>query len=288
MEEVGAHADIRRALYIAAEDDDGAATRASSRHAMVLPDVVPDSVAMAVSERVMKKVTGLETVPATMIAAEIDLPRPVVYREWETGTLRRLLTVERCQDPGNLGTLLRSAVSFGWDGVYLLPGCADPFNDKCIRASRGACFRIPIGYGSIEEWKEICNHHSLVRLAADAGSHDGGDECNRSTGTGQLQQQQHYHYDSTGDSINAAPIDTSYNERYDGFQKYCISLAVGSEGQGLSPVLKCICTPVSIPMLGDMESLNVAAAAAICMCVLSPAGPLLLEHMQEKIRMTEA
>ncbi|GFR49266.1 hypothetical protein Agub_g11245, partial [Astrephomene gubernaculifera] len=48
----------------------------------------------------------------------------------------RLLVLDGVQDPGNLGTLVRTALAFGWQGVFLLPGCCDPFNDKALRASR--------------------------------------------------------------------------------------------------------------------------------------------------------
>lgn len=47
--------------------------------------------------------------------------------------MQRLLALDRIQDPGNLGTLLRTAIAFGWDGAFLLHGCADPFGDKAVR-----------------------------------------------------------------------------------------------------------------------------------------------------------
>ncbi|PNG99278.1 putative tRNA/rRNA methyltransferase YsgA, partial [Tetrabaena socialis] len=66
-------------------------------------------------------------------------------------TAVRLLVLDAVQDPGNLGTLVRSALAFGWHGLCLLPGCCDPFNDKAVRASRGAVLRLPIAYGSLDE-----------------------------------------------------------------------------------------------------------------------------------------
>ena len=57
---------------------------------------------------------------------------------------RRLLALEGVQDPGNVGTLLRSAAAFGFDGVLLGPGCAAPFAPKTLRASMGAAGRLPV------------------------------------------------------------------------------------------------------------------------------------------------
>lgn len=54
----------------------------------------------------------------------------------------KLLILEGVQDPGNLGTLVRTAVAMGWDAVCLSSGCCDPFSDKAIRASRGATLRV--------------------------------------------------------------------------------------------------------------------------------------------------
>ena len=59
---------------------------------------------------------------------------------------RRLLALEGVQDPGNVGTLLRSAAAFGFDGVLLGPGCAAPFSPKVLRASMGAAGRLPLGH----------------------------------------------------------------------------------------------------------------------------------------------
>ena len=49
-------------------------------------------------------------------------------------------------DPGNLGTLIRSAWAFGVDGILLLPGCVDIFNDKALRAAKGASLHMPFQY----------------------------------------------------------------------------------------------------------------------------------------------
>ena len=56
----------------------------------------------------------------------------------------RYLVLDAVQDPGNVGTIWRTADAFGADGLVLLEGCADPFSPKTLRATMGACFRLPI------------------------------------------------------------------------------------------------------------------------------------------------
>ena len=139
---------------------------------------------------------------------------------------------------------MRTALAFGWDGAFLLPGCADPFNEKAIRASRGACFKIPVESGDIGDWLEICNAHGLTRIAATSSS---------------TKTDLRPHHENTH-------LETYDWER---FKECSASLVLGSEGQGLSDAVLGLCNPVSIPMVGAMESLNVASAGAILMCVLS-------------------
>lgn len=241
VEELGPHVDVACLFYqpdiLSVSDNDAAR----------IHDLIESEMSMAVSSGVMGKITGLETVSPTMVAAEVHMPRMADFMSWEPGTVTRLLVLECCQDPGNLGTLLRSAVAFGFDGVFLLPGCADPFNDKSIRASRGACFRIPLSSGSVEEWQGVCRHHELVPLVADIN----GKEQRGVIADPSLLQ-------------GGVSIDRIGSRR--------VSLAVGSEGQGVSDTMRDACIPIEIPMEDDMESLNVAAAASIIMCALSPAG----------------
>jgi TrmH family RNA methyltransferase len=226
-----------------------------------------EAVSVAVSESVMKKITGLETVPATMLAAEIEMPKRTAFETWEVGSIRRLLVLDRCQDPGNLGTLLRSAVAFDWDGIFLLSGCADHFNDKCIRASRGAPFRIPIGVGTHEDWEEICSKHQLLPIAADMEDRSMGSVL----GVDQA-------------LATWSPSSINIQDAFSEVENARISLTVGSEGQGISEAMRRACVNVAIPMPGQMESLNVGAAASILMCMLSPiAGPRLMHNIYDVV-----
>lgn len=135
-----------------------------------------------------------------------------------------LLALDRVSDPGNLGTLMRTALALGWDGVFLLPGCCDPFNDKALRASKGAPFKLPFIKGTWAEFDQMTKLHQLVPLAAD---------------------------------LEGQPLEKC--------QKKNCFLILSNEGQGLSPEGLSRGEKITIPLSGNMESLNVSAAGAILM-----------------------
>lgn len=83
-------------------------------------------------EHVLKKAAGLQSVDRVDVVAELATP-PLDGIEAlgaVASTATRLLALDGIQDPGNLGTLTRTALALGWDAVALLPGTCDPFNDK--------------------------------------------------------------------------------------------------------------------------------------------------------------
>lgn len=174
-----------------------------------------------VSPQILKKITGLETPEA--VAAEIDMPAP---RDFSSANF--LLILDGVSDPGNLGTLLRTARALGWDAAYLTQGSTDPFNEKALRSAKGATFTLPWKIGSWEEIALFVKHKKMILLAADASGEDIA-FCNPSL-----------------------PV----------------ALALGNEAHGLASELKKLAHLVAIPMNGRMESLNVASAGAILMYAL--------------------
>lgn len=101
-----------------------------------------------VSEEVMRKITGLPHPDG--VAALICLP------SWqELRSCSSLLVLDGISDPGNLGTLLRTALALGWEGVFFLEGGCDPFNDKALRAAKGATFHLRLQEGSWEDFLEL-------------------------------------------------------------------------------------------------------------------------------------
>ncbi|MBS0624593.1 MAG: RNA methyltransferase [Verrucomicrobia bacterium] len=112
-----------------------------------------------VPEEILKKVTGLGNPDG--FAATIPMPA-----EQPLENKKNILILDRLSDPGNLGTLFRTALALGWEGIWLTAGTVDPFNDKAIRAARGATFWLPFAWKSQEEivsW--VQSHHAALYTA---------------------------------------------------------------------------------------------------------------------------
>ena len=153
--------------------------------------------------------------------------RTPVHPLEEVKTGGRYLALERVQDPGNVGTLLRSAAAFGFDGVLLSDGCASVFAPKTLRASMGAAVRIPvIEAGKMPEAIALLREKGITCLAA------------------ALYQSQ--------------PLSAAASGYPDG-----VCVVIGSEGQGLTDETIAACTgTVRIPMTDRVESLNAGIAGA--------------------------
>ena len=143
------------------------------------------------------------------------------------GKLRCALILEGVQDPGNVGTVIRTANAFGIDAVILTGGCADLYHPKTVRSTMGAIFRQNVLELELTHLADFLREQELplygAALAEDAQSIRGMDL--RRT-----------------------------------------ALAVGSEGRGLSAELLAMCEKkIIIPMRPDSESLNAAVAASVLM-----------------------
>jgi len=99
-----------------------------------------------VSEEILKKITGI----SCKCAAEIVLPPPQDLR-----SKKNIVILDQIADPGNLGTLLRTMLALGWEGVIVTPGTVDLFNDKALRAAKGATFHLPYAQMTIEEISQL-------------------------------------------------------------------------------------------------------------------------------------
>ncbi|MDE7003469.1 MAG: RNA methyltransferase [Oscillospiraceae bacterium] len=146
----------------------------------------------------------------------------------------RYLLLDGVQDPGNVGTIWRTADAFGTDGLLLCEGCADPWNPKTVRATMGAVFRLPVYECALEMAAE--------RLAA------------------------------AGLPLYAAALrdDTADVRELD--LGRC-AVAIGSEGRGVSQRTLELCErTVKIPMSPRCESLNAAVAAAVVLWEMARGG----------------
>ena len=92
-----------------------------------------------VSEHVMKKVSSSVSVPKILTIAEQK-----VYKVSDFVNFNRVILLENISDSGNLGTIIRSAAAFEFEGIILLGDCVDMYNSKVIRSAAGNFFKIPI------------------------------------------------------------------------------------------------------------------------------------------------
>ena len=141
--------------------------------------------------------------------------------------LRRVIVLETVQDPGNVGTVLRTANALGMDAVLLTGNCAGLYSPKTVRSTMGAIFRMPALECTLDEMKALLEQHGLPLYGA-ALSESARDLRTVALG--------------------------------------CAAVAIGSEGQGLSRELLSLCDgEIIIPMRPESESLNAAVAASVVM-----------------------
>lgn len=112
------------------------------------------------SDSLMQKLWGLKHPEG--FAAKVKMPPYQLPKAKE-----RWLILDTINDPGNLGTLIRSALGFGFDGVFLIGGC-DPYNEKSLRAAKGATFKLKLGQGSAQDLLLLSEELNWPLLAADA------------------------------------------------------------------------------------------------------------------------
>ena len=173
-----------------------------------------------VPEDIMSSISPVKTPQGVLFTCRLPqapLPRSL--------TGRRYVLLDGVQDPGNVGTILRTLDAFDADGLLLTGGCADPYGWKAVRSSMGAVFRRPIYFGSPEELAALLHRSDLPLYGA------------------ALRE----------DTVDARQADYTR----------CV-LAIGSEGRGLSREVLDLCDQtIRIPMSDRCESLNAAIAAAV-------------------------
>lgn len=179
---------------------------------------------VCVSETVMKKIADTET-PQGIIAVCRMQEKPL---EQLLASGRMLLVLDRVGDPGNIGTMLRTADAAGVGGIILLKGTADIYAPKTVRASMGSLFHVPILSGVAEQ--EFIDNAKKAGYQLLVTALDGADNLYQADLKGRL------------------------------------AFVMGNEAGGVSvSLLKQADKRVFIPMCGKAESLNVAMAAGIVM-----------------------
>lgn len=177
--------------------------------------------------------TAADTESPQGILAVTEIPR---RQPDDLPVPRRVLVLDAVQDPGNVGTILRTAAALGVDVTITLPGTVDVWNAKVVRSAMGALFShpvVPMAWDEATRWLQV---RDVPLWAADAA----------------------------GDSVTVAADDHPPR----------LALVVANEGAGVSPhVAAAAQRLVAIPMVPGAESLNVAVAAGILLHVLAPGTP---------------
>lgn len=171
-----------------------------------------------VPKEIIQRLTSLTS--QETILGICDFPTPMIQKK------ERFILLDDVQDPGNVGTIIRTAISFGYDAILMSKGCADVFNEKVIRSTQGGIFHLPILRDDRKALLEFCEQECLWMYAT---------------------------------SLHEAKklTEIKCNHPY--------VLVFGNEGSGVSQqVLDACDESIKIPMEG-FESLNVAVAAGICM-----------------------
>lgn len=138
----------------------------------------------------------------------------------------RYVLLDSLQDPGNVGTIIRTAAAAGVRGVFLTEGCADPYSEKAVRSSMGSILRIPVYENlTIEDVRQLAERSGLPLI---------------------------------GTALTGASPYKEVENIYDAL------FVFGNEGNGVRDEILSLCSQkLFIPMAGTVESLNVSASAAV-------------------------
>ncbi len=120
---------------------------------------IPAEETIIVTDAIIKKVSGLQNPEG--IIAEVDMPLSSTDM-----SISHLLVIDGVSDPGNLGTLLRTALALGWDAAFVIAHSVDPYNDKALRSAKGATFQLPLYKGSWDDMLTIVAAHALPLVVA--------------------------------------------------------------------------------------------------------------------------
>lgn len=180
-----------------------------------------------VPEHVVSRVAATTTPQDVVVAARIPERAPDDLAPAEHSTV---LVMDAVQDPGNFGTLTRSANAFGADAVFSLPGTVDAWNPKAVRAAAGSSFHVPILDTGAREALAWLRTHEYRILAADP---------------------------------RGEPVDrVTMHPRQ--------ALVVGNEGAGIGDAVGSAADAwIAVPIGGPAESLNVGVAAGILLYLLT-------------------
>ncbi|MGI5850480.1 MAG: RNA methyltransferase [Clostridiales bacterium] len=180
---------------------------------------------ICVEDNVYKQLSDVETPQGVMVILRKKINSPNAILQQDKGFW---VVLDRIQDPGNMGTIIRTIDAVGGNGVVLLKGCVDPYNPKTVRATMGSILRVPI--------VEIKNNSDFLR---------------------QLTAKQ-------ADILISSMEGTSVFNWQSGKGDAIKALVIGNESQGIDSEIREFATDtISVPIVGGAESLNASVAAGI-------------------------
>lgn len=186
-----------------------------------VPFAAHDVPIVQVSKSVFREISDTDTPQGIIAVCEKPKPTPFSFSEG------KFLLLDEVQDPGNVGTMIRTADCAGFDAVILGKGCADLYNPKTVRATQGSLFHLPIYQQDLTETIRSLKAHQIPVF---------------------------------GTALRQAADYRKIEKRAS------FALLVGNEGAGVKPQYLELCDEkICIPIYGKAESLNVAVAAGILM-----------------------
>ncbi|TYC48410.1 RNA methyltransferase [Weissella muntiaci] len=201
-----------------------ATTEQLAQHSEELPLGVP---VFEINIEIAKKLSDLVTPQG--IFAEVTLP--VATRAPQFIHDGAWLFLDGIQDPGNIGTMVRTADAAGYAGVVFGHGTVDPYSPKALRAMQGSQFHLTLTVGDLKEWTAAFTQNDM--------------------------------------NVYGTQLDKSAADLFTVPAQSQFALIMGNEGQGMQPELATMTTQnLYIPLTGQAESLNVAVAAGVAMFAL--------------------
>ena len=122
-----------------------------------LDNIRDDIVQYVVPLELLKKISSVASPEGIVFVCNVSERKPK--------NMKKVVYLDRVNDPGNVGTIIRTALAFSYDAIILSEGCCDVYNEKVISGSKGAIFTLPILHGNISEFKE--NRKVIVSALSD-------------------------------------------------------------------------------------------------------------------------
>ncbi|GIN38713.1 TrmH family RNA methyltransferase [Heyndrickxia oleronia] len=177
-----------------------------------------------ITSEISKAISDTETTQGVFAICKMKQP------SFQTLKGKSYLLIDAVQDPGNLGTIIRTADAAGMDAVILGEGTVDLFNPKVLRSAQGSHFHIPVLFGRLDDWIQKFNQNQIPVYGT-----------------------------SLENGVSYKQVEPNSE----------FALLVGNEGNGVSmDLLSLTQNNLYIPIIGQAESLNVAVAAGILMYYL--------------------